>query len=202
MLLSGHMFDLIHHMAMNHFHKTKWIKKIYSLFVQLGKPYIFNTKVQIPPKVMHAEAVKVLKDQFIARWYTYMDNHSKCDLYSLFKPVFGRVKYLSMLPPKLAITLCKYRCSNHKLEVETMRYARPFVPRHNRKCTKCNLSEVGNEIHHLLVCPRFSDLRVKYIPTKFTRHVGVNKFLNLISCNNYGTLIQLALFIRQTLREY
>ena len=83
-----------------------------------------------------------------------------------------------------------------------MRYARPFVPRHNRKCTKCNFNEVGNEIHHLLVCPRFSELRLKYIPTKFTRHVGVNKFLNLISCNKYGTLIQLALFIRQTLREY
>ena len=83
-----------------------------------------------------------------------MTKLSKCDLYQLLKTDFEREMNLTELSPKLAIALCKYRTSNHKLEVETGRHARPLIPRKDIKCNKCNLNENGNKIHHFNSLPK------------------------------------------------
>ena len=85
------------------------------------------------------------------------------------------------LPDELVIALCKFRTSNHPLEVESKRYTRPLIPKFMRKCTHCNLNESGNEYHFLLVCHFFNDLRTKYIPLKYTNRVNFIKVLDLLS---------------------
>ena len=62
-----------------------------------------------------------------------MSNLSKCDMYQLYKIEFEREKYFRVLQPKLSIVLCKYRTSNHKLEVEKLRYVRPTILRMKKK---------------------------------------------------------------------
>ena len=47
------------------------------------------------------------------------------------------------------------------MKIETGRYARPYIPRHARLCTICNLVE--DEYHVVFICPVYSDIRIKYL---------------------------------------
>ena len=123
-------------------------------------------------------------------------------MYQLYKEDFEREKYLSVLQPKLAIVMCKYHTSNHKLEVEKLRHVRPLIPRMERKSSMCYLNENGNKIHHLLVCPKFPELRTRFIPNRFLRRVNLISFKNLISNKNKRIMSNLAIFIYQTMSSY
>ena len=70
------------------------------------------------------------------------------------------------------------------------------VPRENRLCKYCNLNVVESEYHFLLTCPKYYDLRKKYIRNiswpslskfsyllsskKRTHIVNISKFINLL----------------------
>jgi hypothetical protein len=59
--------------------------------------------------------------------------------------------------------LSKFRCSNHCLEVECGRHAKPeSVPRVDRVCRLCSLGGVEDEDHMLLVCPAHHDICCKF----------------------------------------
>ena len=76
--------------------------------------------------------------------WTISTNSSKTSL--------GPEKYLSdVQDPQRRQTQAKFRLSDHKLAVETLRYARPKVEYDNRKCPLCQ-TEVENEIHLLFNC--------------------------------------------------
>jgi len=59
--------------------------------------------------------------------------------------------------------LSRFRCSNHRLEVECGRHAKPeSVPRRDKVCRLCPLEAVEDENHLLLVCPAHHDIRCKF----------------------------------------
>jgi hypothetical protein len=65
-------------------------------------------------------------------------------------------------------SLSRFRCSNHRLEVECGRHAKPeSVPRRDRVCRLCPLGVVEDEDHMLLVCPAHHDIQCK-----FGQHLG------------------------------
>ena len=61
---------------------------------------------------------------------------------------------------------------------------------------------VVSPIHHLLVCPAFEDLRIRYIEKRFHEKVSVHKFLNLMSCSKRKQLVNLSLFVRSSMSQY
>ena len=143
-----------------------------------------------------------LRELFVVEWRKLLEKSSKCDIYSMFKINFEPEKYLSVLPQTLAVNLCRFRTSNHKLEIETMRYVRPFINRLERKCLKCTLNETGNEYHHVLVCPYFADIRLKYISNRYTRNVSFVKFLDLISSKSGKIMLNLAIYVTESMKLY
>ena len=76
----------------------------------------------------------------------------------VFKNKFEIEKYLTLLTDfKSRKTLAKFRCSDHKLLVETGRHAGLQLT--ERKCQMCSLDEIEDEIHFLCVCPAYEDQR-------------------------------------------
>ena len=80
-----------------------------------------------------------------------------------YKIDFGYEIYLDILPPKLRYILTKLRLSSHKLRNESDRYNRNRTPRLLRYCVLCNVNDVEDEYHFVLVYPAINDLRKKYI---------------------------------------
>ena len=55
----------------------------------------------------------------------------------MFKNTYTYEPYLSVLPLKERVTLCKFRTSNHNLAIETGRHTQPKTPIENRTCKNC-----------------------------------------------------------------
>ena len=70
--------------------------------------------------------------------------------------------YNTKLPSTCALTLFKFRVTDNYLPVNRLRYNN--IQRHERKCVKCDLNEVGDEFHYLFNCPFLSDERKECIP--------------------------------------
>ena len=56
--------------------------------------------------------------------------------------------------------LVKIRISNHKLMIETGRYNQ--TSRNNRFCPICSSGIIGDEVHFLFHCPKYSIPRKKF----------------------------------------
>ena len=117
---------------------------------------------------------------FADYWKHRIENSSKLNhFYYSFKTSLGPEKYLSdVQDPQRRQTLAKFRLSDHKLAVETLRYARPKVEYENRKCPLCQ-TEVENEIHLLFNCSwaGYADIR-KNFETKMVGLVKNYEFLH------------------------
>ena len=65
----------------------------------------------------------------------------------------------SILPRWHRSVLGKLRCGTLSLEIERGRFSRPKTPLADRICRHCNSHAVEDEVHFLVNCPYYSDLR-------------------------------------------
>ena len=57
--------------------------------------------------------------------------------------------------------LVQFRLGSHALPIEQGRFARPALLRHLRRCTVCDTQAVGDELHCVVDCPHFSNIRAQ-----------------------------------------
>ncbi len=88
--------------------------------------------------------------------------NTSCTIESRYS--YAHQSYLRVITNvQLRQSLSRFRCSNHCLEVECGRHAKPeSVPRRDRVCCMCSLGAVEDEDHMLLVCPAHHDIRCKF----------------------------------------
>ena len=89
---------------------------------------------------------------------------SKYQFLMLVHPAFG-MSDLGKVDWRFSLrrSLNKFILSSHNLEIETGRFSRPAVPRHQRFCTYClaqGVQVLGDEKHALDVCPQFQQDRI------------------------------------------
>ena len=67
----------------------------------------------------------------------------------------------------------------------------------DRKCKFCDMNCVENEIHFLLVCPLYHNLRLKYllIPEHRGFYQSHSNFIRIMSSENGKVMRNLALFV-------
>ena len=119
----------------------------------------------------------------------------------MFKVNFEREKYIDALPNYLVKAYCKFRTSNHRLKVETLRHVIPRIPRIERKCDLCNLNETANEYHHIFYCTKFSDIRRQFIPVKYLRRSNFTSFIDIMSSKNEKTMKNVAIYLSRTMKQ-
>ena len=68
------------------------------------------------------------------------------------------------------------------------------IDRQDGKCIICNLNDIEDEFHFVLVCPDYTNLRNAYIPNYFSNRPSVLKFIELIHPNNTSMLIKLSMY--------
>ena len=64
--------------------------------------------------------------------------------------------YSNFVDDRYRKVITRWRLSNHKLRIETGRYNVPFIPREDRKCFLCSVSEDEH------VCPSFDFIRQEH----------------------------------------
>jgi hypothetical protein len=133
-----------------------------------------------------------LQDTFIQDWFNTIDNSSICINYRMYKTSFCSEGYLKKLPNNLVIRVARFRTTNNRLPVNTLRYV--DVPRNERVCMKCE-QDIGDEFHYLFCCPYFETERKEYLSPYFYRRPNALKFEQLFR-GSKKKLLKLAGFVR------
>ena len=95
-------------------------------------------------------------------WIKFMvvpTNMPKLRTFRKFHPSFYTAPYLNKGPPYLRAQALRFRCSNHRLDIELGRHS--HVPPELRICRFCDSGKVGDEFH-AFQCDGFMDLQVHY----------------------------------------
>ena len=167
---------------------------------------VFNVKYTntIPDEYIMNKLLKAMKASYEKYWKQIIMNNGsddgKLSLYRKIKQGFNMEGYLNdVKTQKFRRALTALRISAHRLEIETGRYSKSYVPRKDRLCSLCLQRQakcVGDEFHAVMECPQFKQDRdelFKCIQEKCGRFNKLNlwdKFMYLLTCE--GSAVALA----------
>ena len=161
----------------------EWLKKIQEILDKCDLSRLINEPHAL--KDIEYKQFKVMYKTKMRKWMTdewkeKMEQQNKCSLYRNFKLEVGLEKYLLHVKEPYRTSLLKFRTSTHNLPIETGRHE--GVARNERVCTICKSGDLGDEYHYFFICPKMTETRVKFIPTKLYKKPSVQKFCDLMKC--------------------
>jgi len=140
-----------------------WISRIKSILEPAGFAEVWLFPESVCVKGFVPVLRNRLRDIYITGWRASIDTHTSLYLYKEIKSTFQMSPYITLLQNiKYRNILAKLRLSSHNLQIESGRHYK--IPRHDRKCILCNLNDIEDEFHFVLICPFYSDLRAQLIP--------------------------------------
>ena len=136
-----------------------------------------------------------IKDIQFQKWCSAVNQYPKLECYKEFKTLLNPEKYLNL--PRFCDrrTITRFRISNHSLDVETRRF-KNRVDRPLRVCRNCNTGKVEDEIHFLLICPAYEEIRKQFISSKFLLNRNQINFNKLMNTHEIDNLRNLASYLR------
>ena len=151
-------------------------------------------------KKFTSTCISKFKHIFINQWKTAISREhlhaglsNKLRFYSRFKEEFEFEPYLENVNNfQLRKTIAKFRCSDHKLKIETGRHLKLEV--NERICDLCKTG-VETEIHFLGICPTYLTLRDRYFG-----NMQENDFLTLLICRDKPTAYRIGNYITKALK--
>ena len=100
------------------------------------------------------------------------------------------------IPARNALT--RFRLGISPLRPHRLRHAQN-VSVNNLKCPFYSVEE--SEVHFVFICPKYTDLREKYIPAKFYRHPSSFRLALLLANENHVTVNNVATYVYKALRN-
>ena len=100
------------------------------------------------------------RKKYVSYWENNVNsNQTRLQFYKTVKKEFNFEEYLNLpnFSERKAIT--KIRCSDHDLEIEKGRHRK--VSREVRLCKLCNKGHIETEIHFLIECDYYNDIKQK-----------------------------------------
>ena len=180
--------------------KSMWINKVKSVLDKCGMSNLWLDDNPLNLKWVKLSLNLRLDDMDKQNWSAEVNRNRLCFNYRIFKQEVGLENYLLKLDLGDRITLCKFRCGNHKLPIANCRYSDQAQELH--VCTLCNLQVQGDEFHYLLVCPFFTETRKRYIKKYFSRRPNIIKFRQLFSSKNIKQLKNLSRFCKVIMSKF
>ena len=172
---------------------SKWICTVKNILekIDLGQ-YWLNPDALINMTLSSFKNIchKKLLEYYNKAWAIEKQNSPKCYLYNHFNNECALKPYLLKLSDFHRKNLVKLRTCNHRLPIEQGRFVN--VERKNRICKLCDVRDLGDEYHYILVCSNFKSVRKDLIPYEYYNKPSVYKFCKLMMCKEYDK--QLAVF--------
>ena len=131
-----------------------WCSDIKTILEQVNLTPSFQNKLFVNLKTVEERLLNLHQ----SNWSNKIQSVSKLRTYKQLKTDFGTEKYLfARLSKTEKSHLAQFRCGILPLRLETGRYVCLSV--NERICTLCNVNETEDEVHFLLRCACYNDLR-------------------------------------------
>ena len=172
---------------------VNWSSKVRDILQNAGFREIWLYPESVNANVFVPLLRQRLRDMYICTWQESIKYYSSLSLFRQFKIIFERSSYLDILTfPKYRNIISKLRLTSHKLRIETGRHEN--IERNQRICTLCNLNDLEDEFHFVLVCPFYETLRKQLIPRYYAQRPSMYKFIELLNTERKKYLCNLASF--------
>lgn len=178
---------------------NNWPCKIKKLLAVLGFAEIWN----FPDSVLLKQFLPVFKqrliDCYLQEWRADVSSNGVLrHLYSYVKEQFCYELYLDKINCKsFRSALTRLRVSSHRLRIESGRYGRGRVERHERTCQFCDTNELEDEYHFVLKCSAYENLRSQYIKRYFYIRPSMAKFIELLQSKSHKVLTNLCYYLKK-----
>ena len=170
-----------------------WCNGIKTLLQQVGFGYVWEDPRCIVESTFIKDLKLRLKDTYQQFWADTCDMSSKFTEYRSFKTDFIREPYLKILDiSKFRLAYTRIRTGANYLNAN-----RRFI--HKNPFTKCPFCpETETEFHLLIICPKYKDLREKYVYKHFREEICRNITLDKLINNDKEEIIRdIAVFTHQ-----
>ena len=160
-----------------------WASKIRDILCENGFGIAWTFK-QVGDEKMFLNMVKQrLRDCYIQGWTSKIINSEHLSGYAGFKSIFIPESYLNNpnLYKSMRNVLIKFRCGVSELNSHRFKFARDINVTH---CPLCK-SYRESEIHFLLICRHYEDLRVLYLPPNVLSNRNITHMNMLLSSNSF-----------------
>ena len=140
-----------------------WTKEVKEVLNRNDSMALFTTNIfDVKTAISEIRNSLLLKDQNLLK--NKCKNSPKLRTYNTITEFSSDKSYLSKpLSFVQRKFMAKLRLGVLPIRIETGRYERPRKEAFERVCKQCNTSEVENEIHFLLKCPRHAQLRTSFL---------------------------------------
>ena len=169
-----------------------WCYNVKKLLTKLRFGYVWNDPFCVNHKSFYKVFKQQLTDEFRPGLYNEINRIPVLCTYKFIKENSELASYLDILPRQWRSYISKFRLSSHSLRIATGRHDQNRIARKQRLRLACNMNEVEDEHHFLLVCPFFADVRKILFKKYFYTRPSMFKFKNLMNTNNKGVLLNLA----------
>ena len=115
--LSHLLYKLIYKLHVNNIYHSEWVLCIKKLLIEIGEPSLWEKQEVLNTRHFKALCKTKLKDLYIQNWFTLLKESKCCANYRSFKQSFNLEKYLTKLPTKYTIAICKFRTCNNNIPV-------------------------------------------------------------------------------------
>lgn len=132
-----------------------------------------QTSTASEPRICVKTAIKQEKENYLEHWKNQTTSQSRMNFYLTLNREYKLAEYLlSVRDAKQRQILTKYRLSDHTLAVETGRHRKTWLPKEDRICGNCQTGEVETEVHFLLQCTIYENIRQSFFNDFEACHPG------------------------------
>ena len=179
--------------------KKTWVTNIRILLCRYGFSYVWNNQGVGFPKSFLRTFRQRLIDCKLQDFDDYIQSNERFSFYRLFNKGNYIQPYLLMdLDRFLRLKLTKLRLGVSPLATHYFRYRTHVLT--DLICPLCKESE-EDEVHFVLQCPFFADIREQLIPAKYTNNPCSFRLCLLLATTNVNTARNLALFLYKAFKR-
>ena len=186
------LYQLIHNLNEQKRIKCKWLDHIKNIITSNGYGHVWYAHDLINKKWFVQSFKQKLKDQYLQKWSSLVEQSSSGKNYRIFKDDLKINPYFAFLPNRYCRILTAFRTRNHRLPVEVGRWS--SIPANERLCPLCS-ADIGDEYHYVMQCEFFKEQRKRYIKPYYTRNINTIKFNELMNHKSKTVIKNLCIFV-------
>ena len=174
---------------------TTWACSVRNVLYKFGFGFVWEAQSVGNVNNFIASFKQRLLDCYTQDWHSALQSHSFFDYYSSFchslhvKPYLTYIKCIN-----IRRVTSRFRIGMSKLRSHFLQYDDRRNSNRNVNCPFCD-STPETEIHFLFVCPKYEQLRTRYIAKKYSRIPSLFKMSLLLASENEKTVLSLSNYI-------
>jgi hypothetical protein len=174
--------------------RRTWASSVCYVLYKYGFDNVWENQGVGDEKMFLKEFKERLLTSYKQEWSTKLRTSDRFLFYSTFKSTLSMSSYLIDLKHvKARNLLIRMRLGVSPLKIHRLRFTNNITEA-DLTCLFCRY-ETETEVHFILTCPRYEEIRELYIPKKYYNCPSSFKLTLLLAANNKTILLRLATYI-------